>query len=71
MIVPFSWLWEQLDGPIVTALRDGLYAYMHDEFNDKMDSLNELSIEDADSALLTVFGMTIGILMLAQFVIFA
>ena len=61
MIVPFSWLWEQLDGPIVTALRDGLYAYMYDEFNDKMDSLNELSIEDADSALLTVFGMLMGV----------
>lgn len=60
MIVPFSWMWEQLNGPIVSAIKDALYGYMYTQFNDKMDSLNDLSIESADTALLTVFGMLMG-----------
>lgn len=60
MIVPFSWMWEQLNGPIVSAIKDALYNYMYSQFNDKMDSLNDLSIESADTALLTVFGMLMG-----------
>lgn len=61
MIIPFTWMWEQLDGPNISAIKDALYNYLYDQFNLKMDSLNDLSIESADSALLTVFGMLMGV----------
>lgn len=61
MIVPFSWMWEQLNGPNISAIKDALYAYLYEQFNIRLDSLNDLSIDTADSALLTVFGMLMGV----------
>lgn len=61
MIIDFSWLWEQLDGPNVSAIRDGVFSYMKEYFDIRLDTLNDLSIASADTDLLTTLGLLAGL----------
>lgn len=61
MILPVKYLWEQLNGPQVTALCKAVESYWKDIFDVKLDYFNNLSIETANDAHLTLFGLLSGL----------
>lgn len=57
MILPVKFFWEQLDGPQVTGIMNAIYAYMKELLDDKLDYLNNLSVDTADDSHLTFLGI--------------
>lgn len=61
MILPVRYLWQQLDGPQVTGLCKAIEEYWKAVFDTKLDYFNNLSIETANDAHLTLFGLLSGL----------
>lgn len=61
MILPIRYLWQQLNGPQVEGLCKAIEEYWKYIFDDKMDYFNNLSIETANDAHLTLFGLLSGL----------
>ena len=61
MILPIRYLWEQLNGPQVTGICKAIEEYWKTIFDDKLDYFNTLSIETANDAHLTLFGLLSGL----------
>lgn len=57
MILPIKFLWEQLDGPQVTAIADAIFEYWKSMFDDKLDYINQLSVNSANDSHLTFLGI--------------
>lgn len=61
MILPVRYLWEQLDGPQVSALSDALFEYWKTVFDDKLEYFNNISVNTANDAHLTLLGLLSGL----------
>lgn len=61
MILPIRYLWEQLNGPQATSICKAIEEYWAAIFDDKLDYFNNLSIETANDAHLTLFGLLSGL----------
>lgn len=57
MILPVKYLWEQLDGPQITAISDAIFQYWKEMFDDKLDYLNEFNVNQASDEHLTLLGI--------------
>lgn len=57
MILPIKFLWEQLDGPQANAIEQAIYEYWKQMFDGKLDYLNNIDIENANDAHLTLLGI--------------
>ena len=57
MILPIKFLWEQLDGPQANAIEQAIYEYWKQMFDEKLDYLNNINIESANDAHLTLLGI--------------
>lgn len=60
MILPVSYMWQQLDGPQVTAIRNAIFEYWKSIFDEKLDYFNNISIETANDQHLTLLGLLSG-----------
>lgn len=60
MILPVSYMWQQLDGPQVTAIRTAVFEYWKSIFDEKLDYFNNISIETANDQHLTLLGLLSG-----------
>lgn len=56
MIRPFRWLWEQLNGPQISALRDAIWSFFVDRYDGWLEYWYHLSIATANDAHLTLMG---------------
>ena len=61
MIIPIKYLWEQLDGPQVTAFTTAIFEYMKSIFDDKLEYFNNISIKTANNQHLTLLGLLSGL----------
>lgn len=61
MVLPIRYLWEQLDGPQVSALSDAMFEYWKSIFDDKLEYFNNISIETASDIHLTLLGLLSGL----------
>lgn len=61
MILPIRYLWQQLNGPQVSGLCEAIEEYWKTVFDNKLDYFNNLSIETANDAHLTLFGLLSGL----------
>lgn len=61
MILPVRYLWEQLDGPQVSALSDALFEYWKSIFDIKLDYFNNISVDTASDVHLTLLGLLAGL----------
>lgn len=61
MILPVRYLWEQLDGPQVSALSDALFEYWKTIFDDKLEYFNNISVDTASDIHLTLLGLLSGL----------
>lgn len=61
MILPVSYMWQQLDGPQVTAIRNAIFEYWKSIFDEKLDYFNNISIETANDQHLTLLGLLSGL----------
>lgn len=61
MLRPLRFLWEQFNGPQVTALFTAIFRYLQDQFNTTIDYFRHLDIYTANDAHLTLIGMLMGI----------
>ena len=61
MILPVRYLWEQLDGPQVSALSDALFEYWKDVFDNKLEYFNNISVATASDVHLTLLGLLAGL----------
>lgn len=57
MVLPVRYLWEQLDGPQVSALSDALFEYWKAVFDDKLEYFNNISVDTASDIHLTLLGL--------------
>lgn len=57
MILPIKFLWEQLDGPQVNAFSQAVFQYWKNMFDTKLDYLNNINIDNANDAHLTLLGI--------------
>lgn len=57
MILPVKFSWEQLDGPQVTALNQAIFQYWKEMLDPVLEYLNNISIETANDAHLTLLGI--------------
>lgn len=57
MILPIKFMWEQLDGPQITAISEAIFEYWKRMFDDKLDYINTLNVNTADDAHLTFLGI--------------
>lgn len=57
MILPTKFLWEQLDGPQVTAIENAIAEYWKQQLDTQLDYLNKISIDNANNEHLTFFGI--------------
>lgn len=57
MILPVKFLWEQLDGPQVTAIENAIFQYNKELFDEKLDYLSNLSVDTANDLHLTFLGI--------------
>lgn len=60
MILPVSYMWQQLNGPQITAIKDAIFEYWKTTFDAKLDYFNNLSIETANDDHLTLLGLLSG-----------
>lgn len=61
MVLPVRYLWEQLDGPQVSALSDGLFEYWKTIFDNKLEYFNNISVDTASDIHLTLLGLLSGL----------
>lgn len=61
MIIPITFLWEQLDGPQISAIKQAIFDYAKNIFDQKLDYINNISIESANDSHLTLFGLLSGL----------
>ena len=57
MILPIKFLWEQLDGPQISAISQATFEYFKQMLDDKLDYLNTLSVDTANDDHLTFLGI--------------
>lgn len=57
MILPVKFLWEQLDGPQITAIENALFQYFKDIFDTKLDYLSTMNVDTANDSHLTFLGI--------------
>ena len=57
MILPVKFLWEQLDGPQITAIENALFQYFTDIFDTKLDYLSTMNVDTANDSHLTFLGI--------------
>jgi len=62
MILPIRYLWEQLDGPQVSALSNALFEYWKAIFDNKLDYFNTISVDTATDIHLTLLGLLSGLI---------
>lgn len=62
MILPVRYLWQQLNGPQATGICKAIEEYWKTIFDNKLDYFNNLSIETANDAHLTLFGLLSGLI---------
>lgn len=61
MILPIRYLWQQLNGPQISGICKAIEEYWKTVFNNKLDYFNTLSIDTANDAHLTLFGLLSGL----------
>lgn len=61
MILPVLYMWQQLNGPQVTAIRDAIFEYWKSIFDEKLDYFNNISIDTANNDHLTLLGLLSGL----------
>ena len=61
MILPVRYLWEQLDGPQVSAVSNALFEYWKSIFDDKLEYFNNISVDTASDIHLTLLGLLSGL----------
>ena len=62
MILPIRYMWEQLDGPQVSALSNALFEYWKSVFDVKLDYFNNISVNTASDIHLTLLGLLSGLI---------
>lgn len=62
MILPIRYMWEQLNGPQVSALSNALFEYWKAVFDSKLDYFNNISVETASDIHLTLLGLLSGLI---------
>ena len=62
MVIPISFLWKQLDGPQVSAIKEAVFEYWKTIFDDKLEYFNNISIETANDSHLTLLGLLSGMI---------
>ena len=62
MILPIRYMWEQLNGPQVSALSDALFEYWKSIFDAKLDYFNNISVDTATDIHLTLLGLLSGLI---------
>lgn len=62
MILPVRYMWEQLNGPQVSALSDALFEYWKSIFDTKLDYFNNISVQTANDPHLTLLGLLAGLI---------
>lgn len=61
MILPIRYMWEQLNGPQISALSDALFEYWKSIFDAKLDYFNTISVDTASDIHLTLLGLLSGL----------
>lgn len=61
MILPIRYMWEQLNGPQVSALSNALFEYWKSIFDTKLDYFNKVSVSTANDVHLTLLGLLSGL----------
>lgn len=61
MILPIRYMWEQLNGPQVSALSNALFDYWKSIFDTKLDYFNNISVNTASDIHLTLLGLLSGL----------
>lgn len=61
MILPIRYMWEQLNGPQVSALSNALFEYWKSVFDTKLDYFNTISVDTASDIHLTLLGLLAGL----------
>lgn len=62
MLLPVRYMWEQLNGPQVSALSDAVFQYWKQVFDKDLDYFNNISIETASDIHLTLLGLLSGLI---------
>lgn len=57
MIIPVKYIWEQLDGPQVSALEEATFQYFKQLLDPKLDYFNTLNVATANDEHLTFLGI--------------
>ena len=57
MILPINFLWQQLNGPQITAISQAIYEYWKQMFDNRLDYLNNLTVDTATDSHLNLFGI--------------
>lgn len=61
MILPENYIWEQLDGPQITAIRRAIYEWCVDQTAPYFNYFNNLAIDTANSEHLSYLGILAGV----------
>jgi hypothetical protein len=61
MLNPISFLWQQLNGPQITAICQALFNYFKNLCDENLDYLNNLTIANANSDHLSLLGILQGL----------
>lgn len=61
MILPISFLWQQLNGPQVKGISNAIFEYMKSVLDKKLDYFNNVSVDTVNSAHLTLLGLLSGL----------
>ena len=61
MILPIRYMWEQLNGPQVSALSNALFEYWKSVFDTKLEYFNNISVDTASDIHLTLLGLLSGL----------
>lgn len=61
MILPVLYMWQQLNGPQITAIKDAVFEYWKSIFDEKLDYFNNVSIETVNNDHLTLLGLLSGL----------
>lgn len=62
MILPINYLWSQLNGPQVRGITEAIFQEWKTIFDDKLNYLNQLSVETANDDHLTLLGLLSGLI---------
>lgn len=61
MIYPIRWLWEQLNGPQIKGVAQGIFGFLQQKLDKYLDYLNNLSLETANASHLDLMGVLMGL----------